>query len=74
MGFILNFRCKHCLTVNKILLTKYLPRDLGLIFFVDGFFVCDLESQSCYLATLRIGDILPFYVCVDKKFVFKYFF
>ena len=41
---------------------------------MDGFFGCDLESRNCYLATLRIRDILPFYACVDKKIVFKYFF
>jgi len=41
---------------------------------VGGFFVCDLESQNCYLAILRIEDILPLYACVDKKIVFKYFF
>jgi hypothetical protein len=41
---------------------------------VDGFFVCDFESQNCCLAILRIEDILPLYACVDKKIVFKYFF
>ena len=72
--FVLNFGCKHCLTVNKILLTRSIPKDLGQILFVGGFFVCDLESQNCYLAILRIEDILPLYACVDKKIVFKYFF